>query len=118
VLVSNSAPDGKLTLEMVKNSMLNEEARKKEKGDASSSDAYVAESHGKKDVRGRGQARFQQSKDQKSRGDQSQERDKKSLAFIVASQITRRSIAGYTREILQRVELLTRMSKKVRMVLP
>jgi hypothetical protein len=31
VSVSNSAPDGKLTLEMVKNSMLNEEARKKEK---------------------------------------------------------------------------------------
>jgi hypothetical protein len=41
VSVSNSAPDGKLTLEMVKNSMLNEEARKKEKGDASLSDAYV-----------------------------------------------------------------------------
>jgi hypothetical protein len=31
VSVSNSAPDGKLTLEMVKNRMLNEEARKKEK---------------------------------------------------------------------------------------
>jgi hypothetical protein len=58
VLVNNSAPDGKLTLEMVKNSVLNEEARKKEKGDASSSDAYVAESHGKKDARGRGQTRF------------------------------------------------------------
>jgi hypothetical protein len=47
MLVSNSALDGKLTLEMVKNSMLNEEARKKEKGDASSSDAYVAKSHDK-----------------------------------------------------------------------
>jgi hypothetical protein len=35
---------------------------------ASSSDAYVAESHGKKEYRGRGQAIFQQSKDQKSRG--------------------------------------------------
>jgi hypothetical protein len=41
VSVSNSALDGKLTLEMVKNSMLNEEDRKKEKGDAFSSDAYV-----------------------------------------------------------------------------
>jgi hypothetical protein len=68
VSVSNSTPDGKLRLEMVKNSMLNEEARKKEKGDASSSDAYVAESHGKNDARGHGQVRFQQSKDQKSRG--------------------------------------------------
>jgi hypothetical protein len=48
-------------------------------------------------------------------GDQSQERDKKSLAFIVASQIT---IAGYTREILQRVKLQTRTSKKARMVPP
>ena len=68
VSVSNSAPDGKLTLEMVKNSMLNEEARKREKGEASSSDAYVAESHGRNENHGRGQARFQQSKDQKSRG--------------------------------------------------
>jgi hypothetical protein len=68
VSVSNSALDGKLTLEMVKNSMMNEESRKKEKGDASSSDAYVAESHVKKEYRGCGQARFQQSKDQKSKG--------------------------------------------------
>jgi hypothetical protein len=45
--------------------MLNEEARKKEEGVASSSNAYVAESHDKKEARGRGQARFQQSKDQK-----------------------------------------------------
>ena len=58
VSISNLAPDGKLTLEMVKNSMLNEEAIKKEKGDASSSDAYVAESHGRNENRGRGHARF------------------------------------------------------------
>jgi len=32
VSLSNSAPDGKLTLELVKNSLLNEEARRKEKG--------------------------------------------------------------------------------------
>jgi hypothetical protein len=51
-------------------------------------------------------------------GDQSQESEKKSLAFIVASQITRRLIAGYTREILQRVKLLIRTSKKARMVPP
>ena len=56
--IINSAPDGKLTVEMVKNSMRNEEARKKEKGDASSSDAYVAESHGRNENRGRGHARF------------------------------------------------------------
>jgi hypothetical protein len=51
-------------------------------------------------------------------GDQSQERDKKSLAFIVESQIIRRPIAGYRKEILQRVKLLTRKSKKARMVPP
>jgi hypothetical protein len=102
---------------MVKNSMLNEEARKKEKGDASSSDVYVAESHGKKEYR-RGQARFQQSKDQKSRGRSKSRKRQEITCFIVASQITRRSIAGYTREILQRVKLLTRTSKKARMVLP
>jgi len=45
VSLSNSALDGKLTPDMVKNNMLNEEARRKEKGShqASSSDAYVAE---------------------------------------------------------------------------
>jgi hypothetical protein len=32
--VKNSAPDGRLTLEIVKNNMLIEEAIKKEKGDA------------------------------------------------------------------------------------
>jgi hypothetical protein len=58
VSVHNSAPDGKIMLDMVKNSMLNKEARKKEKGDPSSSNAYVAESHGKNEARGRGQARF------------------------------------------------------------
>ena len=67
VSVSNSAPDGRLTLEMVKNSMLNEEARKRGKGEASSSDAYVAESHGK-DNRGRSQDKSQHGKDQNSKG--------------------------------------------------
>ena len=66
VSISNSAPDGKLTCEMVKNSMLNEESRKREKGEASSSDAYVAESHGK-DNRGRSQGKSQHGKDQNSR---------------------------------------------------
>ena len=66
VSLSNSAPDGKLTPDMVKNNMLNEEARRKEKGShqASSSDAYVAEkkdenrdrSH-KKPQRGRSKSR-------------------------------------------------------------
>jgi hypothetical protein len=45
VSLSNSALDGKLTPNMVKNSLLNEEARRKEIGShqPSSSDAYVAE---------------------------------------------------------------------------
>jgi len=59
VSLSNSAPDEKLTLEMVKNIMLNEEARKKEKGDgASSSSAYVTETHGKNENRGIDHTRF------------------------------------------------------------
>src|SRR4051812_24633450 len=67
VSVSNSTSDGKLALKMVKNSMLNEEARKREKGDAASFDAYVAESHDKNDNCGRGQGKSQHGKDQKSR---------------------------------------------------
>jgi hypothetical protein len=44
VSLSNSALDGKLTPDMVKNSMLNEEARRKAKGSHQpSSNAYVAE---------------------------------------------------------------------------
>lgn len=62
VSLSNSTLDGKLTLVMVKNSMLNEEAKKKEKGenDASSADAYMAKTHGKNENRERSHARFQQ----------------------------------------------------------
>jgi hypothetical protein len=61
---------------------------------------------------------FSEVKTRNPGGDQSQERDEKSLAFIVASQITRRSIIGYTREILQMVKLQIRTSKKARMVPP
>ncbi|KAK1694026.1 hypothetical protein QYE76_010723 [Lolium multiflorum] len=81
VLVSNSALDGMLTLEMVKNSMLHEEARKREKDESSSSDAYVGESHGKHDNCGCSQGKSQHGKDQKSREDQSKKRDKKSLVY-------------------------------------
>jgi hypothetical protein len=66
VSLSNSAPDGKLAPDMVNNSMLNEESRRKEKGShqTSSSDAYVAKkkdknqgrSH-KKPQRGRSKSR-------------------------------------------------------------
>lgn len=63
--------DGKLTLEMTKNNMLNEEVRKKRKivrFVSSSSNAYVVEFHGKTENNGCSQTRFQQGK--KSRGDQ------------------------------------------------
>ena len=36
VTVSNSAPDGKLTMDLVKDSLLNEDARRKEMGEFSS----------------------------------------------------------------------------------
>ena len=67
VSLSNSALDGKLTLDMVKNRLLNEEARRKEKGNnlASPSDAYVAEN--KEETCGRSHVRFQQGRN-KSRG--------------------------------------------------
>ena len=67
VSLSNSALDGKLTPDMVKNNMLNEEARRKEKGShqSSSSDAYVAEK--KEENRGRNHVKFQQSGRSKSR---------------------------------------------------
>ena len=48
-------------------------------------------------------------------GDQSQDRDMKLLASTAEIQITRKLTAGNTREILQRVKLLTRTSKRPRM---
>ena len=72
--LSNSAPDGKLTLEMVKNRMLNEEARKKEKGDASSSGAYVTETHGKNENDGRNNTRFQQGRSKSTGRSKSKQR--------------------------------------------
>ena len=88
VSISNSALDGKLTLEMVKNSILHEEARKKENGDASSSDAYVDESHGKNENLGHGQMPDFSKAKRNLGGDQSQNREKKSLAFTVENRIT------------------------------
>ena len=65
--LNNSASDGKLTLELMKNSVLNKEARRKEKGNnlSSSSDAYVAEN--KDESRGRSQIKMQHGSS-KSRG--------------------------------------------------
>ena len=67
VSISNSTLDEKLNLEMVKNSRLNGEARKKEPGNVTSSYVYVAESHGNNENSGRGHARFQQGKDKSKR---------------------------------------------------
>jgi hypothetical protein len=50
VSFSNLASDEKLSLKMVKNSMLNEQAKNRKKGDAPSSGVYVAESHDKNDI--------------------------------------------------------------------
>ncbi|CAN0846213.1 Retrovirus-related Pol polyprotein from transposon TNT 1-94 [Linum grandiflorum] len=54
VSLSNSAPNGKLTMDIVKDSMLNEEARRKELGTSSDSHALVAD---KSENRGRGKNR-------------------------------------------------------------
>ena len=56
VSLSTSAPEGKLTMEMVKDSLLNEEARRKEKGE-SSSEVLVSEKH---ERRGRSKSRHPQ----------------------------------------------------------
>jgi hypothetical protein len=85
---------------MVKNSMLNEEARKKEKTMPPHLMLMWLNPMARKKPVDMAKQYFSKAKTRNPGGDQSKERDKKSLAFIVASQITRRSIAGYTREIL------------------
>ncbi|VFQ78891.1 unnamed protein product [Cuscuta campestris] len=63
VSLSNSAPDGKMTMEMVKASLLNEEARRKESGYPSQSEANVIP----ESSRGRSKSRNPHHRD-KSRG--------------------------------------------------
>ncbi|KAI5345013.1 hypothetical protein L3X38_012890 [Prunus dulcis] len=47
VSLSNSAPQGVFTLDIVKDSMFNEEARRKEQGVVTESEALVSEHHGR-----------------------------------------------------------------------
>ncbi|KAL5794502.1 hypothetical protein ACOSP7_003096 [Xanthoceras sorbifolium] len=49
VSVSNSAPDGKLTMDMVKDRMLNEESRRKDEGHTPENEALVTEKQGKQE---------------------------------------------------------------------
>jgi hypothetical protein len=79
---------------MVKNSMLNEEARKRRKNAMPPHLMlmWLNPMARKKPVDAAKQD-LTKVKTRNPGGDQSQERDKKSLVFIVVSQITRRSIA-------------------------
>ena len=57
VTLSNSAPGGKLTMETVTDSLLNEEARRKERGISMQSEANVIENRGRNERRGRNNGR-------------------------------------------------------------
>ncbi|WVZ17355.1 hypothetical protein V8G54_010337 [Vigna mungo] len=61
VTLSNSAPDGKLSLDNITDSLLNEESRKKERGSSSYLEANVVENRGRSEHRSKG-------KREKSRG--------------------------------------------------
>ncbi|WVY90442.1 hypothetical protein V8G54_035956 [Vigna mungo] len=61
VTLSNSAPDGKLSLDNIIDSLLNEESRRKERGSSSYSEANVVENRGRSEHRSKG-------KREKSRG--------------------------------------------------
>ena len=57
VSVSNSAPDGKLTMDMVKDRMLNEESRRKDEGYTPDTEALVMQKQGKQEWRGRSKSK-------------------------------------------------------------
>ncbi|WVZ20353.1 hypothetical protein V8G54_007675 [Vigna mungo] len=61
VTLSNSAPDGKLSLDNITDSLLNEESRRKERGSSSCSKANVVENRGRSEHKSKG-------KREKSRG--------------------------------------------------
>ena len=53
VTLSNSAPDGKLSMDGVADSLMNEEARRKERGMSGQYEANVVDNHGRSETRGR-----------------------------------------------------------------
>ena len=60
ISLSNSAPNGNLTMDMVKDSLFNEEARRKEQGISSESEALVTENRGRgknREPKGRGKSK-------------------------------------------------------------
>ena len=67
VSVSNSAPDGKLTVEMVKDRMLNEESRRKDEGHTPESEALVTERQGKQKWQGRSRGKEPRDQSQQRR---------------------------------------------------
>ncbi|GKF11779.1 hypothetical protein Tco_0049705, partial [Tanacetum coccineum] len=50
--LSNSTPDGVITMELVKGNILNEETRRKSQGSSSQSDVFVTERRGRNQSRG------------------------------------------------------------------
>ena len=75
VTLSNSAPNGVISLSTVKDSMLNEELRRRESGMTSESSALVTEN--------RGRSKFKKSQDDDQR-DRSRGRSKSRLYAIIA----------------------------------
>lgn len=95
VSLSNSAPDGKMTMDMVTTSLLNEESRRKESGFSSQVEANVIP----ESSRGRSKSRNPQNRD-KSKGDPIQE-EEISLAITVKSQAISRDFAERKRGNVQ-----------------
>ncbi|ESQ46503.1 hypothetical protein EUTSA_v10000595mg, partial [Eutrema salsugineum] len=59
VTLSNSAPEGKLTMDTVSDSLLNEEVRRREQSSSSLSEANIIERRGREEVRGHNRSRGQ-----------------------------------------------------------
>lgn len=57
VTLSNSAPEGKLTMDTVSDSLLDEEARRMERGESAHPEANVIENRGRIEFRGRSKSR-------------------------------------------------------------
>ncbi|KAJ9562494.1 hypothetical protein OSB04_007654 [Centaurea solstitialis] len=67
--LSNSAPDGVISMELAKGSILNEEMRRKSQGSSSQSDVLVTESRGRSHSRGPSNRRKNRSKSKRKFGD-------------------------------------------------
>ncbi|KAE8727857.1 hypothetical protein F3Y22_tig00005294pilonHSYRG00171 [Hibiscus syriacus] len=86
ITLSNSAPEGKLTMDIVSDSLLGEESRRMERGKSIHPEANITENRGRNETRGRNKSRDpHQSRDRSKKSRQDQDRRDKTHIILTTS---------------------------------